>query len=200
MAPRKRNKQDELNRTYRNADVGRVGSSLRNQGYNQDKAGNTYYTVGGVKYDATSGRPVKPEHQPKPKKQKAQSVQEAVASRPRPTAVTSGSSSSSNRPAPSASRPASDAGMKNQDKNYRGSLFEKTFGYKKGEAPDQVAKREHTKTAYSGDSIANTTVPTSKDYSGSKTTDNTSTAYGSDSLNKKSETLAEKLRKRRSRG
>jgi hypothetical protein len=33
--------------------------------------------------------------------------------------------------------------MKNQDKNYRGNLFEKTFGYKKGEAPDQVkARRE----------------------------------------------------------
>jgi hypothetical protein len=31
--------------------------------------------------------------------------------------------------------------MKNQDKNFRGNLFEKTFGYKRGEAPDQVKNK-----------------------------------------------------------
>ncbi len=31
--------------------------------------------------------------------------------------------------------------MKNQDKNYRGNLFEKTFGYKPGQAPDQQKAR-----------------------------------------------------------
>jgi hypothetical protein len=36
------------------------------------------------------------------------------------------------------SGPAPDAGMKNQDKNFRGNLFEKTFGYKPGQAPDQT--------------------------------------------------------------
>lgn len=150
MAPRKRNKQDELNRTYRGVDAGRVGSSLRKQGYSQDKDGNTYYTVGGVKYDASTGRPIKAKDQPKPAKrdkpvqsavQSRQSSGDGGSSRPMPAAVTSGSSSSSSRSTPPASRPASDAGMKNQDKNYRGNLFEKTFGYKKGEAPDQVAKR-----------------------------------------------------------
>lgn len=35
------------------------------------------------------------------------------------------------------SGPAPDAGMKNQDKNFRGNLFEKTFGYKPGQAPYQ---------------------------------------------------------------
>jgi len=39
------------------------------------------------------------------------------------------------------SGPASNAGMKNQDPKYRGNLFEKTFGYKKGEAPDQQKSR-----------------------------------------------------------
>ena len=82
MAPRKRNKQDELNRTYRNADVGRVGSSLRNQGYSQNNKGNTYYTVGGVKYDAATGRPAKNQAKPAPKPQPAAA--------PRPAAVTSG--------------------------------------------------------------------------------------------------------------
>jgi len=31
--------------------------------------------------------------------------------------------------------------MKNQDPKFRGNLFEKTFGYKKGEAPDQQKAR-----------------------------------------------------------
>ena len=45
---------------------------------------------------------------------------------------------SSSAPARRSAAPASNAGMKNQDKNFRGNLFEKTFGYKRGEAPDQV--------------------------------------------------------------
>jgi hypothetical protein len=64
MAPRNRNKQDELNRTYRAADVGRVGASLRNQGFSQNNKGDTFYTVGGVKYNAATGRPVKPRNRP----------------------------------------------------------------------------------------------------------------------------------------
>lgn len=53
--------------------------------------------------------------------------------------------SSSSRSMPSAvtrsTGPARDAGMKNQDPKFRGSLFEKTFGYKPGEAPDQQKAR-----------------------------------------------------------
>jgi hypothetical protein len=39
------------------------------------------------------------------------------------------------------SGPASNAGMKNQDPKFRGNLFEKTFGYKPGQAPDQQKAR-----------------------------------------------------------
>lgn len=62
---------------------------------------------------------------------------------PAPTQNLGGSTPArSGNSAPSAPRrqpagPAPDAGMKNQDKNYRGNLFEKTFGYKSGQAPDQ---------------------------------------------------------------
>lgn len=53
------------------------------------------------------------------------------------------SSGGSSRPkASSAPKPASNAGLKNQDKNYRGNVFEKTFGYKPGQAPDQVKARQ----------------------------------------------------------
>jgi hypothetical protein len=51
---------------------------------------------------------------------------------------------------------SSDAGMKNQDKNYRGSLFEKTFGYKPGQAPDQ------TKTAKNFDTKSDLYIPSTK--------------------------------------
>lgn len=219
MATKKRNKQDELNRTYRNADVGRVGSSLKNQGYSQDNKGNTYYTVGGVKYNAATGKPVRnqPAKTQKPAAKPA-SVQAAVSSRssggsssPKVAATTSGSSSGSSRPTPPASRPSSNVGpvadgeqyARNKDPKKYNPLMQKTFGYQTGDAPDQRAKREKdsktTDTAFSGKSIANTTVPSSKDYSGSKVTNNTSTAYGSNSssLAKNAETLAEKLRKRR---
>ena len=73
--------------------------------------------------------------------------------KPRPTPTQSGSASTPSRGSSSgsggsaprsmpravtrSSGPAPDAGMKNQDKNYRGNLFEKTFGYKPGQAPDQ---------------------------------------------------------------
>jgi hypothetical protein len=92
MAPRKRNKQDELNRTYRNADVGRVGQSLRNQGYSQSKKGNTYYTVGGVKYNAASGKPVKNQNKP------AAKPEPKPAPAPKPAAVTSGGPAPASRP------------------------------------------------------------------------------------------------------
>ena len=60
-------KQKKLNETYRAADITRVGSSLIRQGY-QGRGGTVTYTVGGVKYDAATGRPVK--NQPaKPKPQ-----------------------------------------------------------------------------------------------------------------------------------
>lgn len=69
-------------------------------------------------------------------------------------------SSSSTRPsqaAPSrASSPGPDprAGMKNQDPNFRGNLFEKTFGYKKGEAPDQLRNRSQEPPAPDAPSAA----------------------------------------------
>lgn len=69
MAPR--NKQDQLNRAYRRADVGRVGSSLRNQGFSQNRSGDTFYTVGGVKYNAVTGRPVSNQPAAKPRQQPA---------------------------------------------------------------------------------------------------------------------------------
>lgn len=46
----------------------------------------------------------------------------------------------------SAPSTSSNAGMKNQDKNYRGSLFEKTFGYKPGQAPDQLKMKDNFDT------------------------------------------------------
>jgi len=76
------------------------------------------------------------------------------ASKPKPPAPTQSGGGSTqsrsggggtSRPAAPAPRrqpgPAADAGMKNQDKNYRGNLFEKTFGYKRGQAPDQQKSR-----------------------------------------------------------
>lgn len=109
MAPRKRNKQAELNRTYRNADVGRVGSSLRNQGFSQNNKGSTYYTVNGVKYNAATGKPVKKQAQPttKPTAKSAPKPQPAVS--PRPTAVTSGGGRGASA-TPPASRPTSSGG------------------------------------------------------------------------------------------
>jgi hypothetical protein len=74
----------------------------------------------------------------------------AKAKAPAPTQSGGGSTQSrsgggSSRPAAPAPRrqpgPAADAGMKNQDKNYRGNVFEKTFGYKAGQAPDQQKAR-----------------------------------------------------------
>ena len=52
---------------------------------------------------------------------------------------------------------SSNAGMKNQDKNYRGNVFEKTFGYKRGEAPDQVKSKPS-----SFDTKSDTYTPTTK--------------------------------------
>ena len=71
----------------------------------------------------------------------------STASQRRGSAQSGGGSTQSrgSSPAPAAPRRqpglAADAGMKNQDKNYRGNLFEKTFGYKPGQAPDQQKSR-----------------------------------------------------------
>ena len=55
----------------------------------------------------------------------------------------SGGGGGSSRPAAPRpqSGPTSNAGMKNQDKNFKGNVFEKTFGYKPGQAPDQQKAR-----------------------------------------------------------
>ena len=60
----------------------------------------------------------------------------------------SGGSSAPRTSAPRSTAPStpSNAGMKNQDKNYRGNLFEKTFGYKRGEAPGQKPSNFDTKS------------------------------------------------------
>ena len=76
---------------------------------------------------------------PKPRPAPTQSGSASTPSR----GSSSGSGSSSPRSMPravirSSAGPAPDAGMKNQDKNFRGNLFEKTFGYKPGQAPDQT--------------------------------------------------------------
>jgi hypothetical protein len=74
-------------------------------------------------------------------------------SKPKPAPTQSGGGSTqsrsggggTSRPAASAPRrqpgPAADAGMKNQDSKFRGNVFEKTFGYKAGQAPDQQKAR-----------------------------------------------------------
>jgi hypothetical protein len=74
------------------------------------------------------------------------------------SSTSSGSSSPRSLPRPSlrAAMASSDAGMKNQDKNYRGNLFEKTFGYKPGQAPDQ------TKTAKNFDTKSDLYSPSTK--------------------------------------
>jgi hypothetical protein len=58
-------KQKKLNETYRASDVNKVSASLARQGYS-GRNGTVTYTVGGVKYDAASGRPVKNQAKPKP--------------------------------------------------------------------------------------------------------------------------------------
>jgi hypothetical protein len=81
--------------------------------------------------------------------QRLKGVGNPPAAKPKPPAPTqSGGGAAQSRgssSAPVAPRrqpgPAADAGMKNQDKNYRGNLFEKTFGYKPGQAPDQQKTR-----------------------------------------------------------
>lgn len=224
MAPRKRNKQDELNRTYRGVDAGRVGKSLKNQGYSQDNKGDTYYTVGGVKYDAATGKPVKNQPKPKPKPsggptQTALEKRQPASggggsSRPMPSAVTSGSSSSSNRPTPPASKPNvgpvadGESYARSKDPKKYNPLMQKTFGYQTGDAPDQrkasstpansgTKASEQTKENYTSSSITDSKVKPPADMSKSKTTNQTSTAFSTGSLNKKSESLAEQIRKRR---
>ncbi len=99
--------------------------------------------------NATAGRYVPGSQQVPIAKPKPQDKQSTPSSR---SGGSSGSGGTSGGNAPSAPRsssaparrsaaPASNAGMKNQDKNFRGNLFEKTFGYKRGEAPDQVKNK-----------------------------------------------------------
>jgi len=67
--------------------------------------------------------------------------------KPAPTQSGGGSTQSrsggggTSRPMPRSSGPTSNAGMKNQDPKFRGNVFEKTFGYKPGQAPDQQKSR-----------------------------------------------------------
>lgn len=65
---------------------------------------------------------------------------------PRRQASSSGSGGTTRPRSSSAPSTSSNAGMKNQDKNYRGSLFEKTFGYKPGQAPDQLKMKDNFDT------------------------------------------------------
>lgn len=71
---------------------------------------------------------------------KGSSTQSGSGSTQSRSSSVSGSGSSRSMPRPQA-RPASNAGMKNQDPKFRGNLFEKTFGYKPGQAPDQQKAR-----------------------------------------------------------
>lgn len=139
-------------------------------------------------------------------------------SKPSPAPSRSSSKPPAPKPKPTATKPAakpaakpspkSDAGMKNQDKNYRGNLFEKTFGYKKGDAPDQRAK----KTASEKPDVGyKTSTKVDKNYADKKPSNTTSNAYDKgvnlnpakpSSPNEKkkksaSQNLAEAIRKRR---
>ena len=89
-------KQRQLNETYRKADINRVGGSLTRQGY-KSRGGTVTYTVGGVTYDAASGRPTKNQAKPAAKPQPSSS--------PRTAAVTSGGGRGGSA-TPPASRPA----------------------------------------------------------------------------------------------
>jgi hypothetical protein len=71
---------------------------------------------------------------------KGSSTQSGSGSTQSRSSSVSGSGSSRSMPRPQAG-PASNAGMKNQDPKFRGNLFEKTFGYKPGQAPDQQKAR-----------------------------------------------------------
>ena len=87
------------------------------------------------------------------------------------------SSSTRTTTASATEKPQSNAGMKNQNKDYRGNLFEKTFGYKKGEAPDQLAKRSNyagTDTGYAP------TTKVDKNYADKKPANQTPVTYGND--------------------
>jgi hypothetical protein len=99
--------------------------------------------------NATAGRYVPGSQQVPIAKPKPQDKQPTPSSRSGGSSGSGGNSGgsaptaprSSSAPARRSAAPASNAGMKNQDKNFRGNLFEKTFGYKRGEAPDQVKNK-----------------------------------------------------------
>lgn len=87
------------------------------------------------------------------------------------------------KPKPPAPKPAdkvpsgSSKATSKQDKNYRGNLFEKTFGYKKGEAPDQLNKRAN----YAGADTGYTpSTKVDKNYADKKPVNQTPVSYGKD--------------------
>jgi hypothetical protein len=127
-----------------------------------------YNDAQGNTYDGNTGR-LKSKVAPKP------------AAKPAPKPSSGGRTyASASTPATTASvteKPQSNAGMKNQNKDYRGNLFEKTFGYKRGEAPDQLAKRAN----YAGtDTGVNPSTKVDKNYADKKPANQTPVAYGKD--------------------
>jgi len=87
------------------------------------------------------------------------------------------------KPKPPAPKPAdkvpsgSSKATSKQDKNYRGNLFERTFGYKKGEAPDQLNKRAN----YAGADTGYTpSTKVDKNYADKKPVNQTPVSYGKD--------------------
>lgn len=127
-----------------------------------------YNDVQGNTYDGNTGR-LKSKVAPKP------------AAKPAPKPSSGGRTYASvSTPTTTASvteKPQSNAGMKNQNKDYRGNLFEKTFGYKRGEAPDQLAKRAN----YAGTDTGYTpSTKVDKNYADKKPVNQTPVAYGKD--------------------
>ena len=149
--------------------------------------------------------------------------------KPTPAATPKPSGGGSNRPAPTGSKPSpqgssstsktsssrnvgpvanGDDYARNKDPKKHNPLMQKTFGYQKGDAPDQRAKRANYAGTDTGVSPKSTG---SKDYADKKPDNKTTAAYDSGvNLNpakpaspnepkkkKASETLAEALRKQR---
>lgn len=216
MAPRKRNKQAELNRTYRNADVGRVGSSLRDQGFSQNNKGSTYYTVSGVKYNAATGKPVKKTTQPTAKPAAKPAPKPQPAATPRPAAVTSGGGRGVSA-TPPASRPTSSgsgSGATSKIHTYKdhGSALHVGRYKTLKEHQEAVARAKGgsstTSTSTGGSAGKNYNVPEDKSrYVASDGRPYNGPAFGNDpkpnttrtatSSEKRTMTLAEQIRRRR---
>ena len=161
----------------------------------------------------------------KPQDKTTNKPQPVPAASPKPAAVTSGGGRGSSA-TPPASRPASggtakpsssrnvgpvangDDYARNKDPKKHNPLMQKTFGYQKGDAPSQRAKRENYSGTDTGVSPKNTG---SKNYADKKPDNKTTAAYDSGvnlkpakpaspnepKKKKASETLAEALRKQR---